>query len=77
MKSQWSSPLVAHLVQEAGEEGVRRVVIEERPFLHQDDLDVLTEHRVFTQQLHAGFSQDSLKRPKTLNGLFGVCSAMT
>lgn len=55
-----SSPLISHLVQETGEEGVRCVVIEECPLLHQDDLDVLTEHRVFTQQLHACFSQDSL-----------------
>lgn len=59
-------PLISHLVQEAGEEGVGGVVVEERPLVHQDHLDVLAEHRVLTQQLHAGFSQDGLKRPHTL-----------
>lgn len=53
-----------YLVQEAGEEGVRHVVVEERPLVHQDALDVLAEGRVFTQQLHARFSQNGLKEQR-------------
>lgn len=48
-------------MQEAGEERVRHVVVEERPLVHQDALDVLAEGRVLAQQLHTGFSQNGLK----------------
>lgn len=59
--------LILYLVQEAGEEGVSHVVVEERPLVHQDALDVLAEGRILTQQLHTRFSQNRLKegRKKT------------
>lgn len=41
-------PVPSHLVQEAGEEGVGRRVVEERPLVHQDDLNVLAEHWILT-----------------------------
>lgn len=47
-------------MQEAVEEGVGHVVVEERPLVHQDALDVLAEGRILAQQLHARFSQNSL-----------------
>lgn len=53
---------VLYLVQEAGEEGVRHVVVEKRPLVHQDALDVLAEGRILAQQLHARFSQNGLKQ---------------
>lgn len=51
-------------MQEAGEEGVHHAVVEERPLVHQDALDVLAEGRVLAQQLHARFSQDGLDEQK-------------
>lgn len=51
-----------YLVQEAGEEGVGHVVVEKRPLVHQDALDVLAEGRILTQQLHTRLSQNRLKR---------------
>lgn len=49
-------------MQEAGEEGVGRVVVEKRPLVHQDTLDVFAEGRILTQQLHTRFSQNRLKQ---------------
>lgn len=54
-----------YLVQEAGEEGVGHVVVEKRPLVHQDALDVLAEGRILTQQLHTRLSQNGLKRETT------------
>lgn len=51
-------------MQEAGEEGVRHVVVEEHPLVHQDALDVLAERRVLAQQLHTRFSQNRLKEQR-------------
>lgn len=53
-----------YLVQEAGEEGVGHVVVEERPLVHQDTLDVLAERRILAQQLHTRLSQDGLKEER-------------
>lgn len=53
-----------YLVQEAGEEGVGHVVVEKRPLVHQDALDVLTERWILTQQLHTRFSQNRLRGKK-------------
>lgn len=54
-----------YLVQEAGEEGVGHVVVEKRSLIHQNAFDVLTEGRIFTQQLHTRLSQNRLKRDIT------------
>lgn len=50
-----------YLVQEAGEEGVGHVVVEEQPLVHQDTFDVLAEGWILTEQLHTRFSQSRLK----------------
>lgn len=48
-------------MQEAGEEGVGHVVVEEGPLIHQDALDVLAERRVLAQKLHTCLSQGRLQ----------------
>ena len=50
-----------YLVQEACEEGVGHVVVEECALVHQDALDVLAEGRILTQQLHTRLRQHRLK----------------
>lgn len=62
---------MVHLVQEAGEEGVGHVAVEEAALVHQDALDVLAEGRVLAQQLHTRLGQDDLQS-HTLVG-WGEC----
>ncbi len=66
---------LVHLVQEAGEEGVSYVVVEKRPLVHQDALDVLTEGRILTQQLYTRFSQNRLKANSNQNKLINPVGA--
>ena len=55
-------------MQEAGEEGVGHVVVEEGPLVHQDALDVLPKRRVLTEQLHTGLSQGRLGEERKRDG---------
>lgn len=57
---------VLYLGQEASEEGVDHVSVEERPLVHQDTLEVLAECRVLTEQLHTGLSQNRLNKAARL-----------
>ena len=55
-------------MEEAAEEGVGCVVVQEGPLVHQDALDVLAEGRVLTQQLHARLGQRRLRPPPRRRG---------
>lgn len=62
LRSRHLASAVPYLVHKAGEEGVRHIVVEKRPLVHQDALNVLAEGRIFTQQLHTRFRHYRLEK---------------